>query len=488
MLNFFKRLKEDEPLLVYVIIPIGLFILSLFIYVAFIRNDVQRSRDSVSTDFDNIAFDVISEWNDRFQLHVMYPITPNEIINTRARNEIDTYVNDFRNSLETLPQNPPRPYELNINGTANFANGSWVNFIFEGLRFLGGDTESIKVNRFYSLERGNEAELSNFMRSDSYLTTLSTESRRKLPEILGNNFNQSIVNNGTNPVKENFGEFEIVDAKKLNIILQSGQVAPISVGVVKVPITFFELRNDLNDKALIEFPEIGDSIKENTPPENDSPITPQPPTGEVQNVPNLVNCAVEKCIALTFDDGPGVPTGALLDTFRANNAVGTFYLLGLQVPGRASLVQRMLAEGHELGNHSWSHVNFKYSSNEVVRYQVDRTDQAILNAVGVLPPTFRPPYGSFRNENISTVNMPFVIWNIDPEDWRNRDADIVYNRVMQNARPGGIVVAHDIHPTTEVAFRRIIPDLIAQGYRLVTVSDLLDIFPPSANVRVFFSR
>jgi peptidoglycan-N-acetylglucosamine deacetylase len=193
--------------------------------------------------------------------------------------------------------------------------------------------------------------------------------------------------------------------------------------------------------------------------------------------PRPVDCAVVKSIALTFDDGPGPHAERLLDELAARRARATFFDVGQNAAARPELVRRQREEGHEIGNHSWSHPDLTRLAPDEVRAELDRTGEAIRDATGAEAPTLlRPPYGTHDaavRDVARRMGMPLILWSVDTEDWKDdRDAAHVTNAVLSGARPGAIVLMHDIHATTPDALPAILDGLAADGYTFVTVSEL----------------
>lgn len=184
----------------------------------------------------------------------------------------------------------------------------------------------------------------------------------------------------------------------------------------------------------------------------------------------------KKMLALTFDDGPGNYTNRVLDTLRQNRSHGTFFVIGRQVPGRADIVKRVANEGNEIGNHSWDHAFLPALSHDELAYQIDATQRAIQQATnGYIPTLMRPPYGAANDAvagYLQQKQLKVALWNVDTEDWLYPDAQAMYDRIMQSAADGSIILLHDIHPSSVEAIERAIPDLIGQGYQLVTMSQL----------------
>jgi peptidoglycan/xylan/chitin deacetylase (PgdA/CDA1 family) len=183
-------------------------------------------------------------------------------------------------------------------------------------------------------------------------------------------------------------------------------------------------------------------------------------------------------VALTFDDGPHARlTPRLLDMLAARRVRATFYLIGNRVRAHAALVRRIVAEGHEIGNHSWSHPFMDRFSDAATLRQIDATTHAVFEVTGRAPVTFRPPYGAFTRRQRAMLHgarsLPTVLWSVDPQDWRRPGASVVARRIVAGARPGAIVLSHDIHPGTVRAMPATLEALIARGYRFATISEML---------------
>ena len=189
-------------------------------------------------------------------------------------------------------------------------------------------------------------------------------------------------------------------------------------------------------------------------------------------------------IALTFDDGPGDWTPAILDLLARHAAHATFFYLGERVRGWANVVRRAVAEGHEPGNHLFSHRHPQALSDEEIRDEVVRTAVEIERAAGTAASLLRPPYGE-EPERVAAIGAelrlgPVVLWSIDPEDWKSPPAEAIVEQVLEEARAGAIVDLHDgwgrtprdRQPTVE-ALERLLPELRTRGFELVTVSELL---------------
>ena len=183
-------------------------------------------------------------------------------------------------------------------------------------------------------------------------------------------------------------------------------------------------------------------------------------------------------IAMTFDDGPhATNTPRLLDILRRRNIKATFYVIGKNVDMYPHLTRRIVAEGHEIGNHTYTHRNLKTLSDAQVRTEMTKTRTSIVRATGVQPRTMRPPYGALyqrqREMIMNEFGYPTIMWAVDPRDWQRPGVAVVKNRILTSTTNGAIVLAHDLHAPTVDAMPSTLDGLLAKGFKFVTVSQLL---------------
>ena len=179
-------------------------------------------------------------------------------------------------------------------------------------------------------------------------------------------------------------------------------------------------------------------------------------------------------VALTFDDGPRRDTTSrLLDGLRERGASATFFLVGQQIEGSEDLLLRMRDEGHQVGNHSWSHASLKDESDWGLLQEVGRTDTLLREILGEGSYWLRPPDGFLTARQRQLVTVPVIEWSVDPEDWKLRDTEKDVAAVLKKVRPGDIILMHDSIPATVDAALRIVDALQAEGYWFVTVRELL---------------
>lgn len=263
----------------------------------------------------------------------------------------------------------------------------------------------------------------------------------------------------------------------LEIILGRGDYLPMSAGTVTLFYPYEALEGLLNTSLLTSVP--APPVTSDTPSEDAMPqVTPSSaPAPEVPSVEVLPIDPEKPMIALTFDDGPSKHTERLLDIFATHGGKGTFFVIGNILESRPTVLQRMVTEGHEIGGHSWDHRQLTKLNPTDLRNQITTTRDKIREITGLEATLLRPPYGSYNKDvKNACVELDTVMinWSLDTLDWKYKDADRIYETIMQEVSDGDIILCHDLHGATVDAMEKVIPQLLQEGYQLVTVSQLLD--------------
>jgi peptidoglycan-N-acetylglucosamine deacetylase len=187
-----------------------------------------------------------------------------------------------------------------------------------------------------------------------------------------------------------------------------------------------------------------------------------------------------KVVAITFDDGPHPEnTPRLLDMLKERRIKATFYVVGNMVKYSPQLIRRMIAEGHEIGNHTVTHGNLARMSDDALRKELQAAHDQIIAETGVTPRTMRPPGGAIKKSQkelmLREFGYPTILWSVDPEDWKRPGPAVVTSRLVNGASPGGILLVHDLHKPTVDAMPSTLDQLLAQGYEFVTVTELIEL-------------
>ena len=209
-------------------------------------------------------------------------------------------------------------------------------------------------------------------------------------------------------------------------------------------------------------------------------------TGHVRKAgAEIVDCSQAKCVALTFDDGPSPYTDRLLQILNQNDARSTFFLIGNKVAANPAGAKRIADAGMEVANHTWEHPNMTTIPPEDIGSQISKANDAIQAATGQRPKLLRTA-GGLINDNVLAAakqqGMADINWDVIPFDWVN-DSNTAATRymLMTQIKPGSVVLFHDTYSSTVDLVYQFIPVLRANGYHLVTVSQLLGSREPGSS-------
>lgn len=181
----------------------------------------------------------------------------------------------------------------------------------------------------------------------------------------------------------------------------------------------------------------------------------------------------QKMVALTFDDGPkSDTTNRLLDKLQAKNVKASFFMLGSSIEAFPDTATRVDREGHEIGNHSYSHRDMMQLSLDEILREINDTSALIERYTNQTPNVFRPPYGSFNDTLESKININTAYWSVDTKDWLTHNPDAILEEIKENVQDGSVILLHDIHMESVDAIDDVIDYLTSEGYQFVTVSEL----------------
>ena len=273
---------------------------------------------------------------------------------------------------------------------------------------------------------------------------------------------------------------------------QSAQTQSQQPSVVAVPPN--EMTSDPNApaSAIVSPAQPGSATAPAQPVTGDTVFVSKP--GTTATAPAAPKNSYNSChvdgpyIALTFDDGPHPQlTPKLLDILKERGVKATFFVVGQNAAEYPDILKRAVAEGHEIANHSWSHPSLTKLGADGVAAQMNKTNDAIQAAIGHKATLMRPPYGAtsanLNKRFAEQFGMKVILWDVDPLDWKYRNAAKVESAILQGTRAGSIILVHDIHPTSVAAMPPTIDALLAKGYKFVTVSELIAMDKPQELVK-----
>jgi peptidoglycan/xylan/chitin deacetylase (PgdA/CDA1 family) len=163
----------------------------------------------------------------------------------------------------------------------------------------------------------------------------------------------------------------------------------------------------------------------------------------------------------------------MLDLLARYDAKCTFFVIGDKARQYPGLLTRMTAEGHTVGNHTYTHLNPKRATRKKLLEELETASRAIEEIIGARPALFRPPYGDFPKNEPTVGGMRVVFWSVDSRDWSSRDPELILEQTLPDVQDGSIIIMHDIYESTLEATEILLEELTAQGYIFVTAETLL---------------
>ena len=464
-----KRIVVRFVILFFVVVAAGLLI---FIHLQF-NQQLMRQPTPLSDEkyyftdsrYSEIRSKFVIRQTSREKVSIEYPITKNNKINKTIAQIINRDDRDFRYiATNVLSFNQPMTETISYQITHN--NSAALSIIVNIKQDMHG-AHPVSLTHFWTFDKKSGEVIS--------LSDLTEQSEKATEEIVAaarNNLKETIkqrqqaeLDLSETITQETLSNFVITDGgNSLAWPIGQASLLPSAYGemTIKVPIdAVAKYLQNPTARKLSNIPK---------PPE------PKPEPKPAPAVPAPAPTTGNKVIALTFDDGPGPYTAHLLDVLDQYGAKATFFLIGSKVSSQANVVRSIHARGHQLGNHSWSHPELPKLPVDQIAGEIDRTNDAIKQATGVTPAILRPPYGAVNGvvlEQLRLRGMSSILWSVDTRDWADRNSDIVCSRAVAGARPGAVILMHDIHQTSVGAVPCSLSALKQQGYSFVTVQGLI---------------
>lgn len=310
---------------------------------------------------------------------------------------------------------------------------------------------------YYNKESDEIVSIKDFLEKDTSLDKLANLSYyyvMKYSDDNNLNFDKEGVKEGLSFNLNNFEHFNFID-DGLEFIFPPYQIAYYAAGEIKIVIPYDELNGIIKNKYLKY------SKKNNIKQDNNR---------------NLKEFSNKKLIAFTFDDGPSyIGTNKLLDNLDKYNARVTFFVLGSRVENYKDTLTKAYKMGNTIGNHTYSHSNLLKLDNYSVMDEIKKTNETIKNITGSETIYLRPPYGNINSDIKNISNMYTILWDLDTEDWKNKDKDRIADYIVSNAHDGAIVLLHDLYETSVDGALLAMERLEKEGYAFVTIDEMIKI-------------
>ncbi len=367
---------------------------------------------------------------DNYTLKIDYPEIENKVVAEQATEYITNKKEEFLADAKKLKEVTETKCDLSITYTLDELfdyNALHVNVY----SYMGGAHYNKEEKSYYfNPETGEEITIENFL-EEGKLEDLANLAYYYTIENYKDNekeYDEEWIKEGTSAKLENYSHFNLTkDGLELHFTYY--QVGPYSDGEVSIIIPEEELAGIVKEEYL--------SIKS-------EPVDVNSPTKR-----DLSEFEGKKLLAFTFDDGPSDgPTNKLLDNLDKYNARVTFFVLGSRVNTYQNSLKRAYEMGNTIGSHTYSHLNlFKLGDYEIMK-EINDTNDRVEKILGITPKYLRAPYGN-TNEHIRELsNMYSILWDIDTEDWRYKDAEKIKDNIVKHAHDGAIILLHDIYGTS----------------------------------------
>ncbi|MGP3963288.1 polysaccharide deacetylase family protein [Nonomuraea sp. 3N208] len=410
-------------------------------------------------------------------VHINYPELPaapplNRALQAQARRQLQ----DFRK--RTGGRLYPRP-ELNIGWQLAAASAQAI-----GVRLRTGESVTASWGNstqtlWYDPRTGKAVGSTGLLAGQDALRRLAALVRERLKGR-----GEQVERTAVTADGDQFDSMAFNRAGDLVVEFDDCQIGPCSLGRLAVAVPAEEaapLLSDLGRRAQasvrgatgagVRDDESGPPPYVSAPPQDVSASSP----AAVSTHAGTVDCAKAKCVALTFDDGPGPFTSRLLDMLWETRARATFFPVGSSAAAQPELLRRMSAEGHLVGNHSWVHRDLSKQASSKIADSLGRTEDTIAAVIGQAPTLVRPPYGAVSGELRDVARQhgfSLVTWNVDTGDEQGGKTADIADRVVREAHPGAIILMHDTQRETVDAVPDILKRLRGKGYSFVTVPEL----------------
>ena len=467
-----KKAKPKSKKL-FIIIPFLILLFSAGLFGIYFLNQSHSRQTTAPSDekyyfadskYSGIRSKFVTRDNKREKVSIEYPITENEKINRLISESIDKIDRDFQNTV-LLATVFDKPMTETIGYQVTHNTSEALSIVINIKQDMNG-AHPASMTQFWTFDKksGEVVGLADFTeQSDEAAEAIISAAKNSISQIIKQRQQPEIdLNEIIN--KEALSNFIITNnGNSLAWPLGQASLLPSSYGELTITVPISSVSKYLQNPTARKLANIP------KPPE------PKPAPAPAPAAPTPAPTTGNKVIALTFDDGPGPYTEKLLDILDKYDAKATFFLIGSKVSGQASVVRNIQARGHQLGNHSWSHPELPKLSVDQIAGEIDRTNEAIRQATGVKPSILRPPYGAVNGvvlEQLRLRNMSSILWSVDTRDWADRNSQIVCSRAVAGARPGAVILMHDIHQTSVNAVPCILSSLKQQGYSFVTIQRL----------------
>lgn len=401
---------------------------------------------------------------EKYKYAIHFPKTTLSNINQSLKQFVIQQKEDFLAEAKSLKITNDNYSELLIDYKITYLSDQILSIIFRNSTKLVGKQEKEQIMTFnFDRKTGQQMKIESLVDSKQLLSMIEKQLSQDIQVV-------SWADN----LEQNFSKYShfYFSNNSINIEFEPHLVTTSDSQSYIFEIPFHKLNDIINNQYLTSLVQVN---------ENKTEILSSSIEANATNQSALI--PGEKYIALTFDDGPHHErTPYILDILKKYDVPATFYVLGNRAEYYPEIVKRAYDEGHEIGNHTWSHPKLTNLSEQQLLNQVNQATNLVTNITGEAPATIRPPYGAYNDTVRNIINLPIVNWSVDTLDWKHGNKEKIVEIAKKATKDGSIILMHDIHQATADAIEDVIIELTNQGYHFVTVSTLLELENNSTDV------
>ena len=398
------------------------------------------------------------EQNEQYDLKISYQKTNIDALDRRVKEYIEDNKNEFLKHVKEKEKDDNK-FDFVLDAqTRVFKDIYFVNtycyFYIGGSHYERNDNTLI-----YNKNNNKFLDINDLVDANKFeeLAGISKHLLKKVAIEKEIELDEEALNEGTIVNQQNYKNIYINDSG-MNILFIPYQIASWADGEFNILIDWQNLNKIIKEEYI------------------QSDIAKQEKIEIVQSKRDLSKYKDKKVIAFTFDDGPNnATTTKLLDGLSELDAKVTFFVLGSRVSNNAELIKRAYMEGNDIGSHTYSHRNLLKLNDKEIKDEINNTNDAIKNVIGVEPIYIRPPYGNTNEHIKSLTTMHTICWNIDSNDWRTKDRNKIKNQIVNDAKDGSIVLVHDIYEESVEGALLAMRELKKEGYEFVTISEMIQL-------------
>lgn len=430
--------------------------------------------DTIESSYPGIKIVTETSNDENAPYAVQYPQSEYIDFNHRVIDYIQSAKTDYFQSLDKGSG------ELNISFETFHHPSGYYSFIFFKNHYVRGEHSGIVVDSFHlNPKTGDSIDIATLLnQNEAHLLTLSTYIKEAIasdPNLEGHLINEN-VELATEPLWDNFRNFALTE-EGLSFYFNQSDIASSAKGTPVIKLAISKVSPLLAKEYQATVPPVVQQEVNNLLDKPINSLEKKPDVsvskGETAQLPSEKASKHVKKVALTFDDGPDPNiTPQILKTLKKYDAKATFFMLGSRVEYYPDLARRVLLEGHEIGNHTWTHSNLTKANKEKINNEVAKTAGIIEGVTGAKATVFRPPYGAINEHVRSHIDLPIILWDVDTLDWKYRSSSHLLEAVKKHTKDGSIILMHDIHQATANGLDAVLAHLQEEGYIFVTVSEL----------------